>query len=138
MSGRDFLDTNILLYAYSRVEPRKQKIAGDLLKKALLGESLISAQVLGEFASALMHKISPRNTPDEVKRILDALAPIPLIVPDGELVRRAVEAHATYGIHFYDGMIVAAAERAGSEKIWSEDLSPGQTYFGVAVVNPFQ
>jgi predicted nucleic acid-binding protein len=34
-------------------------------------------------------------------------------------------------------MIVAAAERAGSEKIMSEDLNAGQEYFGVTVVNPF-
>jgi predicted nucleic acid-binding protein len=34
-------------------------------------------------------------------------------------------------------MIVAAAERAGSERILSEDLSAGQNYFGIAVANPF-
>jgi predicted nucleic acid-binding protein len=84
-----------------------------------------------------MHKIVPTKTPDEVKRILDILASIPLVTPDGELVRRAVEAHAAYGIHFYDGMIVAAAERGDCEKIWSEDLNAGQKYFGVTVVDPF-
>jgi len=135
--GRDFLDTNILLYAYSPVDPRKQKIADDLVRRAVLGESVISAQVLAEFASVLLHKVSPKKTPDEVKRILDILAPISVVVPDGDMVRRAVEAHATYGIHLYDGMIVAAAERAGSEKIWSEDLNAGQEYFGVTVANPF-
>jgi predicted nucleic acid-binding protein len=133
----DFLDTNILLYAYSPLDPRKQEIAGDLVKRAVLGESAISAQVLAEFASVLLHKVSPTKTPDEVIRILDNLAAIPLVVPDGELVRRAVEAQAAYGIHFYDGMIVAAAERAGSGKIWSEDLNAGQEYFGVRVENPF-
>jgi len=46
---------------------------------------------------------------------------------------RAVEAHAVYGIHFYDGTIVAAAERGGCETIWSEDLNAGQKYFGVTV-----
>jgi len=34
-------------------------------------------------------------------------------------------------------MIVAAAERAGCSKIWSEDLNAGQEYFGVPVENPF-
>jgi len=53
-------------------------------------------------------------------------------------VRRAVEAGAAYGIHFYDGMIVAAAESAGCGRIWSEDLNPGQKYFGVSVENPFR
>jgi predicted nucleic acid-binding protein len=135
--GRDFLDTNVLLYAYSPVDPRKQQIADDLVKRAVLGEAMISTQVLGEFASVLMHKIVPAKTPDEVKRLLDILASIPLVTPDGELVWRAVEAHAAYGVHFYDGMIVAAAERAGCKRILSEDLNAGQEYFGVTVENPF-
>ena len=33
-------------------------------------------------------------------------------------------------------MIVAAAERGGCGRIWSEDLSAGQKYFGIAVENP--
>jgi predicted nucleic acid-binding protein len=137
VTGRDFLDTSVLLYAYSPLDPRKQKIADGLVMRAVLGEVVISAQVLAEFASVLLHKISPPKTADEVKRILDVLAPIAVVVPDADIVRRAVEAHAAYGIHFYDGMIIAAAERAGSEKIWSEDLNGGQRYFGVTVVNPF-
>jgi hypothetical protein len=35
-------------------------------------------------------------------------------------------------------MIVAAAEPAGYERIWSEDLNPGQNYFGVTAANPFR
>ena len=69
--------------------------------------------------------------------ILDAIASIPLVTPDREMVRRAVEAREKFGIHFYDGMIVAAAERAGCARIWSEDLNPGQVYFGIPVTNPF-
>jgi len=34
-------------------------------------------------------------------------------------------------------MIVAAAERGGCTKIWSEDLNAGQDYFNCAVENPF-
>jgi len=69
--------------------------------------------------------------------VLDALGPIHLIRPDGDIVRRAVEARRKYGVHFYDGMIVAAAERGGCRRIWSEDLNPGQKYFDIAVENPF-
>jgi predicted nucleic acid-binding protein len=70
-------------------------------------------------------------------KALDALSYLRLVTPDAELVRRAVEARAAYGIHFYDGMIIAAAERAGCARIWSEDFSEGQEYFGVTVANPF-
>jgi predicted nucleic acid-binding protein len=137
MSGRNFLDTNILVYAYDVTDRQKQAVAQDLVMKAVAGELVISTQVLAEFASTLLHKIAVKVSNDEVIAALDALSPIALVKPDHEIVRRAVEAQATYGLHFYDGMIVAAAERAGCEKIWSEDLNTGQEYFGVIVANPF-
>ena len=69
--------------------------------------------------------------------ILDRLSPIKVVAPDAGLVRRAVEAQSLYKLHFYDCMIVAAAERGGCERIWSEDLNAIQKYFGVTVANPF-
>ena len=70
--------------------------------------------------------------------MLDVLEPIELLRPDGELVRRAIDAREKYGVHFYDGMIVAAAERGKCARICSEDLNSGQEYFGVLAVNPFK
>lgn len=137
MSGRDFLDTNVLVYAYNHADRVKQRIARQLVARAVLGEYTISTQVLVEFASTLLHKLRPALAPGGLTEALDGLAPIPVINPDAGMVRRAVEVHAKYGIHFYDGMIVAAAERAGAEKIFSEDLNAEQKYFGVSVVNPF-
>ena len=99
---------------------------------------VVSTQVLAEFAATLLHKLSPPVPPDDVLTILNALGPIRLVAPDGDIAHRAVEARASYGLHFDDGMIVAAAERAGCGRIWSEDLNAGQRYFGVAVTNPFQ
>jgi predicted nucleic acid-binding protein len=133
----DFLDSNVLIYAYDINDPVKQKIAQDLVLRALAGGIVMSTQVLAEFAATLLHKLSPPVPPGNVIAALDALGPIKLVPPDGDIVRRAVEARAAYGLHFYDGMIVAAAERAGCERIWSEDFNPGQKYFGIEVVNPF-
>jgi len=101
------------------------------------GEIAASSQVLGEFAATLLHKLTPRAKPEDLIALLDALAPIKLVALDGDVVLRAVQAHAQYGLHFYDGMIVAAAERGGCQKIWSEDLNAGQKYFGSMVENPF-
>jgi predicted nucleic acid-binding protein len=138
MPAPHFLDTNILLYAYDRSDRGKQLIAHDLLRKALAGNSMVSTQVLAEYASALLHKMSPPVSPKDLKVILNALAPIRVILPDGDMVLRAVEARAEYGVHFYDGMIVAAAERGRCHRIWSEDLNAGQKYFGILVENPFR
>lgn len=137
MPAPDFLDTNVLVYGYDVTDPRKQRVARDLIRKALLGEVVISTQVLAEFSSTLLHKLSPPAHPKDVIALLDALGPIKLIPTDGDTVRRAVEVRGEYGIHFYDAMIVAAAERAGCKRIWSEDLNAGQRYFGIMVENPF-
>jgi predicted nucleic acid-binding protein len=138
MPGPDFLDTNVLVYAYDVTDAAKQRVAQDLVRRAVAGGLVISTQVLAEFAATLLHKLSPAPSSDDVIALLDTLAPIRLIPPDNDIVRRAVEARAAYGLHFYDGMIVAAAERAGCERIWSEDFNPGQKYFGIAATNPFQ
>jgi len=137
MPDPDFLDTSILVYAYDPSDRKKQQIARDLVRKAIEGESTISTQVLAEFAATILHKMRPAARSEDVAAVLDALAAIHIVHPDAEMVRRAVEAHSEYGVHFYDGMIVAAAERAHCSRIWSEDLNSGQAYFGATVENPF-
>jgi len=138
MSAPEFLDTNVLVYAYDPSEARKQGIAQTLVKRAVAGEIVSSTQVLAEFATTLLYKVLPSARPEDVITILDTLSPIRLIATDGGLIRRAIEASATYKIHFWDCLIVAAAERAGCERLWSEDLNAGEEYLGVTVANPFQ
>ncbi len=137
MSAPDFLDSNVLVYAYDSSAPHKQAAARNLVRQALLGDGVISSQVLAEFCATVLHKASQKMSLHALHGALDTLRPIRVIAPDAEMIRRAVQAHASYGIHFYDGMIVAAAEKAGCTRIWSEDLNPGQQYFGVKVANPF-
>lgn len=137
MTAPEFLDSNIVIYAYDPNDARKQRIARELLKRAVKGECGVSVQVLAEVAATLLHKVTPRTPPETVAEILDLLGPIPTFSPDADTVRRAVQACAQYGVHFYDGMILAAAERAGCRRVWSEDLNTGQVYFGIRVENPF-
>jgi predicted nucleic acid-binding protein len=137
MSALEFLDTNVLVYSYDIADRGKQEIAQNLVRRALTGDIVTSAQVLGEFAATLLHKVAPRVGPVELIVIMDALGPIPVVATDADMVRRAVEVRGRYGLHFYDSLIVAAAERAGCKTIWSEDLNSGQKYFGISVQNPF-
>ena len=137
MSGPDFLDTNILVYAYDPSDPATQRVAQELLLRAFEGGIVTSTQVLAEFAATLLHKLSPPGSPQDVLAVLDALSPLKVMSPDPAVVRRAVEARALYGIHFYDAMIVSVAERAACARILSEDLNPGQSYFSMPVHNPF-
>ena len=137
MPDPEFIDTNVLVYAYDPSDSHKQRIAQDFVRRALAGDIMVSTQVLAEFAATLLHKMRPAARPEDVTAVLDALGAIRVIVTDADVVRRAVEARAEYGVHFYDGMIVAAGERGGCRRIWSEDLNAGQKYFGIGVENPF-
>jgi predicted nucleic acid-binding protein len=42
-----------------------------------------------------------------------------------------------YQISFWEAMIVASAIQLDCERIWSEDLNPGQVYDAVTVMSPF-
>jgi len=93
--------------------------------------------VLGEFAATLLHKLTPPAKPEDLMALLDTLGPIKLVPLDADVRAPGGAGHAQYGVHFYDGMIVAAAARGGCQKIWSEDLNAGQQYFGCVVEDPF-
>ena len=138
MPAPDFLDTNILIYAYDdSSDTRKQELARELIRRAIGGDAVVSSQVLAEFAATLLHKMTPPASAQEVAAILDALNPIRTLPTDFEMIRRATEVHGKYKLHIYDALILAAAERAGAERVLSEDLNAGQRYVGVRVENPF-
>jgi predicted nucleic acid-binding protein len=131
------LDTNILVYAWDARDPRKQSIARELVRSAMKGEGIVAQHILSEFAAVMLHKMRPAASPSHVLAALDSLSEIRLAPAGPGVVRRAVEASQAYGIHHFDGLVVASAHRAGCTRIYSEDLNHGQIYFGVELVNPF-
>src|SRR5437764_14868884 len=90
MSGVEFLDTNVLVYAYDPGDARKQKIAQGLVRRAVAGEIVASGQVLGEFAATLLHKLKPPANPADLTVLLDALGPINLVPLDGDVILREI------------------------------------------------
>ena len=132
-----FLDTNIAVYAVDSHDSRKHEIAADLIDAAVSGEGFrISAQVLFEFANICQKKLG--CTAQEVLKLLDGLGAVETVNQTPQIVARAVEIKALYGISLQDSMIVAAAEKSGCAELLSEDLSDGQVYAGVRVRNPFK
>jgi predicted nucleic acid-binding protein len=66
MSGRTFLDTNILVYAVDADEPEKRGLALRLLERLDPGRLVVSTQVLAEFyvvVTASFANGSPRLRP---------------------------------------------------------------------------
>lgn len=138
MSDREFIDTNVLVYAYDRHIPAKQEQAQQILLSGIENESaVLSAQVLGEFFNVVTRRIQNPPSAEEAEAVIDLIGILPVVEVDAALIRRAVATHRQYGITYWDSLIVAAAERAGCSRILSEDLNAGQAYHGIVVVNPF-
>ena len=138
MTDRDFLDSNILLYAYDRDQPQKQALAQTLLISGIENEtSVVSAQVLSEFFTVATRRIPAPLSVDQAEEIINLVGSLPVVELDFLLVRRAISTHRQYRISYWDSLIVAAAERARCSRIISEDMNTGQSYHGIVAVNPF-
>jgi predicted nucleic acid-binding protein len=51
--------------------------------------------------------------------------------------KRTIEQSERFAISYWDAAILAAAEALGTDTVYTEDLSHGQRYGRVRVVNPF-
>jgi predicted nucleic acid-binding protein len=131
-----FLDTNVLIYAAlgRGLYETKRTIAHDLVVNTRFG---ISTQVLQEFYANVTRKTEVPLTPAEALEWIDELELQACATVDKTLIRVAIEISERYRINYWDGAILAAAERLGAEIVYTEDLSHGQTYGPVRVVNPF-
>jgi predicted nucleic acid-binding protein len=134
MHAKIFVDTNILVYAFSKSKDGKQKKAIDLLDNAHL---TISTQVIREFINVGINKHGqPLN---EIMGDVTNIASVADIVnEDMETIEKAVEVHNKYQYRFYDCLILAAALKAGCDILLSEDMQNGQVIEGtLKIVNPF-
>jgi predicted nucleic acid-binding protein len=131
-----FLDTNILIYAAlgRGLQERKRKIAHDLVVNGKFG---ISTQVLQEFYVNAIRGTARPLTPDEAFEWLSELELQECVTVDQPLIRVGIEISLRYRIDYWDGAILAAAERLGAGTLYTEDLNHGQSYGPVRVVNPF-
>jgi predicted nucleic acid-binding protein len=59
-----------------------------------------------------------------------------VVVNTPAAVIEAVDLEERYGISFRDALIIHAAQTAGATILYSEDLTNGQMYGTVRVVNP--
>jgi predicted nucleic acid-binding protein len=137
MIAEAMLDTNIIAYAASKAaEDRgKASIALDLIATANFG---LSAQVLQEFYVTATRKLRVRLSHHEALDWIEALEEFPCVAVDASLVYQGAERAERYRISYWDGAIIAAAERLSAQLVYSEDLSDGQAYGEVRVVNPFR
>ena len=136
---KQFVDTNILVYAHDRSSGTKHSQAKMLIQS--LWESRtgsISIQVLQEFYNVSTRKLERPLPSAEVSQIINSLGKWHVHTPKVGDVLGAIQVQERYNISFWDAMIVHSANRLGCAVLWSEDLNAGQIYQQVRVQNPFK
>ncbi len=128
---RCFIDSNVLVYLISG-ETSKAERADEILT----WRPVISVQVLNEFIAVAKRKYK-LDWPaiDEVLQLAKATCDVlPVTQATHEL---AVSIAKNTRLRIYDACIVAAAEIAGCDLLYTEDLNHGQRIGSVIIHNPF-
>ena len=137
MSGRTFVDTNVLIYAHDVDAGAKQQIARAILRELWSNRTgTLSIQVLQEFYVNVTRKI-PRPISKQSARIVVTTYTAWCIDTATAEIATAFQIEDASKIGFWDALIVASALKSGAERIVSEDLNPGQLIAGIRVENPF-
>jgi predicted nucleic acid-binding protein len=137
MTAMRFVDTNVLIYAISPgvEDAEKAQRALALLEER---ELALSVQVLQEFyvqvtrasrPNALIHR--------EAVDFITSLLRFRVQEISVGIVQSALAIRERYGLSYWDSAIIAAAGACECDVVYSEDMSPAQSYGGVRVVNPF-
>ena len=124
------VDTNVLIYACDQAEPRRQKLALDLVTDSEGG--ILLWQVACEFLAA-SRKLGKQGftSTDAWNRLAEFRDLLPLVLPSEGIFVRAKELHLTRGASFWDALILAACVEAGVEIFYSEDLPAFDHFDGV-------
>jgi predicted nucleic acid-binding protein len=139
MSARHFVDTNILIYAHDSSAGAKHERARALVERLWRERSgVVSTQVLQELAVNLRRKAGRPLDAEATREIVADYLTWQVVVNSGEAILEALDLEARYQISFWDALVVEAAQASGAEILYSEDLSDGQSYGSLRVVDPLR
>ena len=136
MSGRAFLDTNVLVYLFDRDTPAKQRRAREVLETEG-GSAAVSTQVLQEFYVTVTRKLGQPLAEKDAEAAVRDLAALEVVPVDTPLVLAAIARSRGDRISLWDALVVESALHAGCRRLLTEDLQDGRLFGRIRVENPF-
>ncbi|MGH3282418.1 MAG: PIN domain-containing protein [Trebonia sp.] len=138
MSGKTFIDSNVLVYSVDQSPAEKDKHARAVELLSTSPEDLVvSTQVLQEFYVVSTRKLKTPLSEERAATAVRGISKLEVVGVDVSLVLAAVDTSRALQLSLWDALIIQAASRAGCERVLSEDLNAGQLIRGVRVENPF-
>ena len=130
------MDTNIFIYSLDEHDKQKKEQSRQLLQNAIREETVvISTQVLQELYIVGTTKLKIDSI--LMKNILHSFENLEIVIIDTDLIKEAIDVSVLNRLSFWDALIIATAERAKCEYLYTEDLNAGQIIRGVQVNNPY-
>lgn len=137
MSGKTFIDTNVLIYAHDADAGAKHQIAKEVLRELWTERTgVLSVQVLQEFYVNVTRKISTPVSKELARLVVSSYA-IWCAETTPTEIASAFRIEDESRISFRDVLIVSAASKSGATRILSEDLNAGRRIAGIVIENPF-
>ena len=135
MPDKVFIDSNVLIYAYSIDEPQKQQVLKGLLDTH--EKLVISTQTINEFISVAIKK----------KRLDSAMLPVVINdffsiflveIIDQAIIQKAIALAARYRYSYFDSLMLASALTSDCSVLYSEDMHHNHVIEKtLQIVNPF-
>jgi predicted nucleic acid-binding protein len=137
MSGKCFVDTDILIYAHDRSAGMKHLRAQMLLEQLWTsGWGVLSTQVLEELSTQLCHNADNALPVEEICLMVRDYSTWDVVTTTPALILEALEVERRQEIPFWDALILETAKRSGASILYSEHLTNLQRYGAIQIVNP--
>ncbi len=136
ITGKVFIDTNILVYLLSDTEPDKRKNIQSLLGQ-IEGENPIvwSTQIIQEFYQVMTSKYG--KEPQKIKAIIKQFTTFETVINGIDTINNAIDIQVLNNLSFWDSLVISAAVQSSCSTLLTEDLNHGQNIGGVMIHNPF-
>ena len=136
MSDKVFIDTNVLIYAFSEDEPQKQQIALSLIESVTY-DATISNQVINELANVFLKKFKLSTSAVE-DAILELDSLLNIVSFDISTQIKALRLKERYKLQYFDSLIISTALENKCSILYSEDMQHEIVIDNrLKIINPF-
>jgi predicted nucleic acid-binding protein len=135
MKDEAFIDSNILIYAHTKQDDKKRKIAQEIL----YSDSIIgTTQVVNESINVFMKRFKIPLI--EIQQIVNQIFQyLPLRTIVHPTIQFSMNICSKYFYSYYDSLIIASERENGCSILYSEDLHHNQKIENtLTIINPFK
>jgi predicted nucleic acid-binding protein len=138
-TAKCFVDTNILIYAHDQNAGAKHERARAVIERLWSsGKGALSTQVLQELCVNLRRRVAHPLSPDKIATMIEDYLSWEVVINNPQSIIAALAIETRFKVSYWDALILHAAETCGASILYSEDLSHGQHYGAVEVLNPLR